>query len=202
MKNILLIILSLTVVWLVVSCEKEDNPEPDGIYTKTIQRNFSDEYEKSLIEKAEAWYPSREEVLAAAGMNMEIPDAFFWFYQEFDGVYIPFAITADAVKYYSDLIDQFSGNNNDNFFTEAELNYIATVEFHEKYLSPEVNSLGEQMNPQDYESVYVVKMELSWYQYCGSLCAMWIEKERIVVFGEAGELLDVFMDGPIPVPVS
>ncbi|WP_319479853.1 hypothetical protein [uncultured Draconibacterium sp.] len=38
--------------------------------------------------------------------------------------------------------------------------------------------------------------------YCGSLGAMWIEKQRIVVDYESVKLLEVFIDGMISVPFS
>ena len=133
---------------------------------------------------------------------MEIPASKYWFYSSFDGIYIPYAITKEAVEYYSNLIDQFNANKSDSFFQTAELVYSASVEFHENYLSPSANSRGEPVTPEEFESVYVVKLILEWEQYCGPVCAMWINKERIAVFDETGQLLDVFLDGPIPVPVS
>jgi hypothetical protein len=120
----------------------------------------------------------------------------------FDAVYIPFAITNDAVNYYSSLIDNFNSNKKDVFFIMADFNYSAKISFKEKYSSPSFNSHNEMVVSEDFSSVYVVELTLNWEQYCGSLCAMWIDKKRIVVFNQFGELIKVFLDGEISVPVS
>jgi len=202
MKKILSLSLIFTITLGINSCKKENEDEPKRIYTKTIERNFSNEFEENLIEKAEAYYPPRDSVVEAAYSQMEIPDSNYWFYSSFDGTYIPYAITKEAVEYYSDLIDQFNSNKSDSFFFTAEFVYSASVEFHENYQSPSANSREEAIVPEEFESVYVVKLILEWEQYCGPVCAMWINKERIAVFNENSQLLDVFLDGPISVPVS
>lgn len=202
MKKILSLSLVFVISLGIVSCKKESEDEPERVYTKTIERNFTNEFEKDLIEKAEAYYPPRDSVVEAANAYMEIPDSNYWFYSSFDGTYIPYAITKEAVEYYSGLIDQFNANKSDSFFFTAEFVYSASVEFHENYLSPSANSREEPVIPEEFESVYVVDLLLEWEQYCGPLCAMWIDKQRIAVFDESGQLLGVFLDGPISVPVS
>ena len=202
MKNILFFLLVNIFMLGLISCEKENEGELERVYTKSIERNFSNEFEKNLIEKAEAYYPPRDSVVQAANSQMEIPDSLHWYYSGFDGVFIPYAITHDAIEYYSSLIDEFNQDKSGNFFLVAELDYSASVSFHDNYQSPSENSRGETVVPQEFESVYVVELILEWHQYCGPVCAMWINKDRIAVFDESGQLLEVFLDGPIPVPVS
>ncbi len=190
-----------TTIWF--SCSYEENePEAEKSYTKSIERISSGSFEAGLIETAETVYPPRQDVIQAAGTWTEVPVSGYWYYNSFDGVYIPYAITSDAINYYSGLIEQFNQEPEGNFFLTADFRHQATVSFKENYQSPALNSLGEPLIPQEYENVYVVEMKLEWEQYCGSLCAMWIDKERIVIFNKSGGLLDIFLDGPVSVPVS
>jgi hypothetical protein len=202
MKKKLFWIVACVLPFVLISCDKKNENEPERIYTKSIERNFSNEFEENLIEKAEAYYPSRDSIVEAADFQLEIPGSNYWFYSAFDGTLIPYAITKEAVDYYSGLIDQFNKNKSDNFFFMAEFYYSASVTFFENYQSPAENSRGEPVVPKEFESVYAVELILKWEQYCGPLCAMWIDKQRIAVFNEAGELIEVFLDGPISVPVS
>ena len=202
MKKILLLLLTVSLI-LFTHCSVENEDEPERIYTKSIERIFSGVFEEGLIEQTENYYPAREEVLEVATPYAgEIPETGYWFYESFDGVLIPFALTGDAVDYFSELIDEFNQNKESNFFISAELEYKAVVSFENVYASPDIDSNGIPVETEYYESVYVVHCTLAWFQYCGSLCAMWIDKERIAVFDEEGTLLKVYLDGPISVPVS
>ncbi|QIA06300.1 hypothetical protein [Draconibacterium halophilum] len=188
------------------SCTDSSDDElemPERSYTKLIERNSDNTFEAELITKGESYYPPRQDVIDATEWSgMEVPETAYWYYNHFDGVLIPYCITTDAIDYYSDLIDQYNANKDDVFFLTAEFTYTANVSFHDVYTSPDTNSEGHNVEPQNFESVYVVTLDLYWMDYCGPLCAMWIEKQRIVVFDESGDLLEVFMDGTISVPVS
>jgi hypothetical protein len=182
------------------SCNKETKePEIETSYTKSIERISSNDFEKNLIEIAENTYPARMEVLAAAVFsNIQIPDSAYWYYNSFDGIYIPYAITAGAIDYYSALIDDLNAGRVNSIFVTASFEYKADVEFKNNYSISE----NEKTGPDLYSEVYVVNMNLKWENYCGSLCAMWISKKRTVVFNQAGELLKVYFDGAEPVAVS
>ncbi|WP_321370281.1 hypothetical protein [uncultured Draconibacterium sp.] len=205
MKANYFFLLSLLMLAL-VSCNDSSDDElemPKRSYTKLIERNSDNSFEAELITKAELYYPPREDLIAATEWSgMEVPETAYWYYNSFDGVLIPFCITTDAIDYYTTLIDEFNANKEDVFFYTAEFTYSANVEFHDSYTSPNENSNGESVEPQNFDSVYVVTLDLYWMDYCGPLCAMWIEKQRIAVFNESGDLLEVFMDGTISVPVS
>ena len=199
-------LLSLLLLAFVSCSDSSDDNElemPERSYTKLIERNSDNSFEAELITKAESYYPPREEVVDAAKWSgMEVPETDFWYYNYFDGVMIPYCITTEAIDYYSSLIDEFNANKEDVFFYTAEFTYSASVTFHDAYTSPDKNSIGENVEPQSFESVYVVTLDLYWMDYCGPLCAMWIEKQRIAVFNESGNLLEVFMDGTTSVAVS
>ena len=200
------LLLSLFMLALVSCNDSSDDNEfemPERSYTSLIERNTDNSFEADLITKTESYYPPREDLVAATEWSgLEVPETAYWYYNSFDGVLIPYCITTDAVDYYTTLIDEFNANKDDVFFLTAEFSYSANVEFHDSYSSPDENSNGETVEPQNFESVYVVTLNLYWMDYCGPLCAMWIEKQRIAVFNESGDLLEVFMDGTISVPVS
>lgn len=202
MKNLKVAGLLILILTSFYSCNKSDQPDIERSYTKSIERISNNDFEASLIEKAENYYSPREDVVAVAGSWLDVPTSGYWYYNGFDGVYIPYSITVDAVNYYSNLIDLFNANKKNVFFITAEFNYLAKVTFYEDYTSPSVNSVDEPVNSDSYDKVYVVELILSWDQYCGDLCAMWIDKKRIAVFNQSGDLLNVYLDGPIQVLVS
>lgn len=200
---LLLILFMLALVSCSDSSDDNELEMPERSYTKLIERNSNTSFEAELITKAESYYPPREDLIDATEWSgMEVRETDYWYYNSFDGVLIPYCITTEAIDYYSDLVDDFNANKEDVFFYTAEFTYSANVEFHDAYTSPNKNSLGETMEPQSFESVYVVTLDLYWMDYCGPLCAMWIEKQRIAVFNESADLLEIFMDGTISVPVS
>lgn len=188
-------------LFTLISCLKTEEPVEKN-FVKSIERISEDDFEASLIEKAENYYPPREEVAGAARPWLEVPESGYWYYDSFDGVKIPYCITKEAIEYYSGLIDRFNADKDGTFFLAAEFNYKAEVKFFENYTSPATDSEGIETEQQTFSSVYVVLMQLKWSDYCGSLCAMWIDKKREVVFSAEGDLLAVFLDGTIAVPVS
>ncbi len=206
MKANYLFLLILFMLALVSCSDSSDDNEPEMTersYTKLIERNSDTSFEADLITKAESYYPPKQDVIDATEWSgIEVPETDYWYYNSFDGVLIPYCITTEAINYYSTLIDDFNANKEDVFFYTAEFTYTANVEFHDTYTSPDENSNGETVEPQSFESVYVVTLDLSWMDYCGSLCAMWIDKQRIAVFNESGDLLEIFMDGTQSILVS
>jgi len=199
-----IIFLLTTLVFFAVS-RMEDNGGTDEKreYKKTIERNFSTHFEEELIDKAESYYPPREDVINAISKEtVEIPNTLYWYYDDFDGVKIPYCITVDAVDFYSNLINDLNKNKTANFFITAKFEYKAEVSYHELYYSPSKNSKNEDVTQERFESVYVVRLQMKWEDNCGSLCGLSIYKERIVVFNKAGELLKVFLDGVAPLATS
>lgn len=169
-------------------------------FSKTIDRAGSNDFEQNLIRIAESQYPSREDVLDAAPSSRhdKITESKHWWYTSFDGVRIPFAITADAVNYYGDFIDSLATNEQNDFYESAALDYVAQVTFHESF---EVYEPGSRNPTPDqlleaFEDVYVVEMELNFTYTCVTHCFLSTAIDRIVVFDKDGNLLGVFHDGP------
>lgn len=165
-----------------------------GSHPVTIKRSYVDVKQAKLIQLAEATMPKKEDVIKAMRSrgrqafdtaNTENP----WWYDAFDGVFIPYAITAEGLSYYVALSDSFrKGNYSETKgikMEETSLVYTADIAIHEQF-----NYEGETFN-----NVSVVTMNLSWYQYCGNVCAMRFEKKRIVIFDDKGLILRIFHDG-------
>ena len=171
-------------------------------YTMEINRVAEGPQAAAMLKRAEAVYPQRATIMAA------IPDADFktkllraakeplWWSSDFDGVRIPYAVTAGAVIYYQKLIqafmrNDFSGSAGIKMIT-ANLKYTANIKLHDKWT----------YEKQDFKNVYVADITLGWSQYCGMLCAMGFEKKRLVVLGRDGSIRAVFGDGATGVMVS
>lgn len=159
-----------------------------------LRRIFADSVEARMLRTAESVVPPRAAVLAEF-MGDDTVRAFarsaprLWWGGTFDGVRLPYAITADAVRYYVALSDafrraDFSGSNGISM-SKSRFQYNARVE-----RVAEFEHEGRLLR-----DVYVVRMVLSWSSVCGSLCGLWVEKERVVVLKSSGGVLAVFGDG-------
>ena len=171
-------------------------------YRVEVQRTFSDSLQATLLRIAESVYPSRDSVLASVPeTERELADSIAsapraWWNSTFDGVKIPYAITVDAVHYYLDLSDAFRrGDFRESHglrMDETSFTYTAKIEPAEHF----------EAEGREYTSVYIARLELSWSQHCGLLCALAVDAERTVVLDSAGTVLAVFGDGEVSVVVS
>lgn len=177
-----------------------DETSAEGEYKITIVREYGNPQEAKLIQLAESTYPGRDDVLAAAQSawvrKAVLPAEQLWWYDSFDDVRIPYAVTGDALRYYRDLTlafrgGDFSGSNNIPMLN-SNLDYKATVKHHESYTA----------GGKAFQDVTLVSLTLTWGQYCGSECAMYFKKEREVVFDRSGKILAVLFDGKTGVLVS
>jgi hypothetical protein len=175
--------------------------EEDG-FELEISRSYGKEHEALLIREAEAAHPARQDVIALAGDAAAQERAGIgpgddpWWYMTFDGVRIPYAITDDAVVYYTGALEAFRhGDFSPSLGIEmkkAKLAYRASVSLEESY----------EREGRTFTGVYVVRMSLEWSQFCGPECAMGFAKERVVVLDGDGDVLAVFGDGETPHIVS
>lgn len=174
-------------------------------YTKIIERITENEFQDSLIIQAETIYPDRDSVLAVVlpEYRQYIPETGYWFLYRFDGIFIPYAITHDAIVYYENLIDSLNAGTIYPFILNAEFEYHATVTYEEHYIFDEIDPVtGERLPVISFDNVYVIRMSLKWYHYCGIECGLWIDHQRMLIFDKNGNLLSIFFDGPQPVAVS
>lgn len=179
----------------------------------TVQRDFNTAFEAELITKAERVPPSRDALLTLLDLSYQeeldrCPKAAedssllreesqnLWYYDRFDCLCIPYAVTCHALAYYRDVV--LSANQHDYSpfngikMQSVSLRYTAESHFHEHF----------ELDGASFVDVYVVHLNISWSQYCGPTCALLFAKERIVVFDQEGEVEAISGDGEASFVVS
>jgi len=167
-------------------------------FVAIVNRNFSDLEEEHLIRIAEETYPPIEAVLPVAGSRPGrealAKEKRLWWYDTFDGVRLPYAVTMDAVRYYLKLT-QTMGNGVETSgirMKASKFTYYANIS----------KSSAYSRDGRVFSDVYVVEMGLSWSNYCGSLCACSFDLNRTVILRPDGTVLCVFGDQRPMVVVS
>jgi hypothetical protein len=179
---------------------------PRGInerFRVDIQRHFGTEQEKNLILIAENTYPAREDVatLYPVGTKPEdLPEHVWWYYGQFGNMQrLPYAITADAIEYYTQQVrtharDHLLGGLTQRFPNASELFYYsASIQYFASYE-------GEGGNT--FSNVYVVSMIISFGESVGPGTGSGFGQERVVVLTPEGEVLQVQGDGEADVSIS
>lgn len=163
----------------------------------TIQREAADENEKKLIAAAEKSLPDAA-ALAKSVIKDESglakPQAGAWWNKEILGIRIPYALTADAVQYYSDLVKDYGQQKLVRFTQPSSgFTYQAKVSKHAAY----------EIDGKSLENVTVVTMTMKFHQNFVASVADGFQfgKSRIVVFDKDGKILHVKGDGDTEVPV-
>ena len=170
-------------------------------FVASVHRNFRTSEEEHLIRIAEETYPPPEAILAIAGSRSSGPalssEKRLWWYDDFDGVRLPYAVTLDAVRYYLGLLQAMgrgdSAQTNRIRMKRGEFSYYANI-------SPRPRTFSR--DGRVFRDVYVVEMGLSWSNYCGPECACWFSLDRTVVLRRDGTVLCVFGDRKPSVTVS
>jgi len=169
-------------------------------FAATVSRHAESPELERLIRIAEETYAPIQAILPIADSRnrdavskQERP----WSYGEFDGVRLPYAVTMDAVRYYLALIQALAlGDSTQTHgirMKSASFTYRATVSQHYADYSRDGRA---------FKDVYVVQMKLSWWDYCGRLCACGFDLDRDVVVRGDGTVLCVFGDRKPMVVVS
>lgn len=164
-----------------------------GSFDMIIDRDIG--YRQDLLEKAEALFPKK--CLMIRSENREnigaSTDESGWG----GGVEIACAVTGSAVEYYMRLISLYQKGK----FEEA--NTIEPIKASFRYKASVTRHGGFIIRDHEYESVFVVKQELSWSHYCGLVCAFMFFKDRMIIFDQiTGELLGVIGEENLIVAVS
>ena len=177
-------------------------PRARGVFEEHIQRNFSGPLQEKWLLKAENTLPARRDIEKARQSSPHYRRAktplsyHLWWYDDFDGVRLPFAITAQGVNYYRNLLAAFRRGDfrgaNGLAMSQARLDYRAVIAFHRVWKG----------KSRSFRNVYLATLELKWSQTCGSLCGLYIDRTRQVVISPQGKILGVFGDGITPVIVS
>lgn len=170
-----------------------------GRYRVRVARTSATVEEERLLRRAEAVYPPRDSILAAARRNPRvarerargrpntIPDGRdVWWYS--DGpLRIPFAVTGRALLYYMDLIRRLRARSTWLPGTvqpaRTELTYSGTIERRDSVTVAEVA----------FTDVYVARLSLRWAS------GPWSRATRVIVLSADGRVLAVEGDGPTAV---
>ena len=183
-------------------------------FRMSVNRVARTPQERDLIEKAERLYPSAEKVLDAARnpadrgklaalatgqlqpttryapRNAGAPEDRWWLH-EFDGTWIPFAVTGGAVDYYiGRLRDIAAGRGQFSYPAGSQrdrgsFDYRATVS---RGSSPGV--------------AFVITLQLSWEYTCSMICGISFQHTRVVAFDADGNPIAISGDGRPSIAVS
>lgn len=153
-------------------------------YSESIVRTSSNDFEAGLIAQAEAACPSADEFLQSCH-EQPTPDPCQWWCQDTPFSHVPYAVTGDAVRYYSALVAKYkkegpflTGNP-----TSAEFSYEATVQYRPQYVH-----MGAII------PVYQVNLTLKFNVVCARNCFYGVHAMREVIFDTAGNLLEISGD--------
>jgi hypothetical protein len=173
-----------------------------------IRREAADKQQADMIAAAEAAQPSKEtlrQALEARDRNDPLGLAQpkeakppvgnkVWWYKEQLGIRIPCAITAEAVTYYSGLVEKYGKQVlKRHAEPSSRLDYHAGVKFHKEI------KLGDKT----FNDVHVVTLKLTFDQNFAATATegMHFQKERVVVLDAKGKVLHISGDGPTEVPI-
>lgn len=172
----------------------KDWPANPARHTVTVRREAADKTQSALIAAAEAALPEKAALSRAAGEKGAPQGAKVWWYQEQLGIRIPFAITDDAVAYYTNLVEKY-GKQTFNRYVEpsSRLEYNAAVKLHKEF----------KFDGKTFNNVQVVTLKLKFSQNFAATTAegMSFEKERTVILDADGKVLHISGDGPTEVPI-
>jgi hypothetical protein len=168
-------------------------------FVATVRRDFRNDLEGRLLRVAEETYPSTKAVASVADRFPDrgalLKERRLWWYGDFDGVRLPYAVTMDAVRYYLELTQALGRGEPSHGIRmkRSKFVYLASIS-----PGPQTFSCGREV----FHEVYVVKMRLDWSDYCGSTCACGFNLDRTVVLRADGKVVCVLGDKRPVVAVS
>ena len=174
----------------------------DGRFEIWITRSFRDTVQRRLVLLAERLIPPRIAIeQAAARVTGErnvraLAEAARrrgerWWWRDWDGVLLPYAVTGAAIEHYIERVRTLSSQPNPFSARSNGVPLTASVHYG--------TSVDEQPEP---GVAYRVHLRVDFKFYCGDLCALWFNHARIVDFDAAGTVLGVRGDGPPDYTVS
>lgn len=171
--------------------QPKEYPANPAKHVVSIKRVSSDEAGAKLIAAAEA--------VAHSGLSpaptdkgeprLEAPPKDQWWHKEDLGIKIPFAITAGAVTYYSDLVTGY-GKVAMKRYTEPSSSF--------SYEAKVAKQAEFSIDGKTFKDVSVVTLEIKFSENFAATVTegLSFQKNRTVVFDSAGKVLHVSGDGP------
>ncbi len=171
-------------------------PASPARHSVSIQREAANEKEQNLIAAAEKSQPDATALLESIRKDGDDikPQPGQWWNKEIHGIRIPFAITNDAVHYYTELV---------NGFGQQKLVRYAEPGSSFTYQAKVAQPAAYDLDGKSLQNVTVVTMTLSFRQrFVATVTeAFGFEKKREVVFDKEGKIIHVKGDGDVRVPV-
>jgi hypothetical protein len=184
---------------LLATISPDDTHDPH--YQVLIKREYGSPEEERLLAKAESVYKNPQAVEPELLRQWRyIADDYSvlpegepkWWTGRSDGTLATELVTTGAVLYYYNLSQDFRNNagrlKDGSFqFIGSTLKYEASIKKMDVY----------ERAGRSFSDVYVANMTLTWGQVCGGLCGSGFTRNKIVVMGTSGEILEMFLDDPV-----
>jgi len=175
----------------------KDWPADPASHVIVIRREAKDDKQAAMITAAEAAQAPqqdlRKEAAAKSSESSDQPalpkEGNLWWYQEKLGLRMPYAVTGDAITYYSGIVAGYAKMAFKSYAKpSSHLNYQAGVQFHEEF----------KLDGKTFKDVNVVTMELTFGANftAEATSGLSLEKKRIVVLDAGNKVLHVSGDGP------
>lgn len=142
-----------------------------------------------MITAAEAAQVSKEELIKAT-TNIAIPQGDkVWWYEEKLGTRIPYALTGDAISYYSEVVANHAKTAFKSYaMPSSRLDYHAGVQFQKEF----------KLDDKTFNDVNVVTLKLSFSANftAEATSGLSFDKKRIVVLDSGNKVIHISGDGP------
>jgi hypothetical protein len=180
-----------------ISVEIPEVVQQEGPFKIEIKYSYNSPLEASLLKKAEAVYGKQDNFISMirqdpAGWAPDLPAKVvpLWGSRGNDNVQVAQVITASSLRYYYDLSMAMREKRKFHEVFQMQttgLKYSASIKHFENY-----EHAGTK-----FHDVYVADLNLEWSSICGGLCGIGFTRNKLVVFDNNGELLELFLDAPI-----
>ncbi|HEX8567835.1 MAG TPA: hypothetical protein VF648_19500 [Pyrinomonadaceae bacterium] len=173
--------------------------DKDDSHKIEIVRNFNSPSEDKLLSKAEAVYRNPQELSKELNGGWRylserdnLPEGEpKWWAGYSDTILSAEIVTTGAVLYYFNISKKLQKNpklNDPGFtFSRTELKYDSSIKKFDKF----------ERSGKVFNNVYVADLNLTWAQVCGGLCGHGFTRNKVVVLGEKGNILEMFLDAPV-----
>jgi hypothetical protein len=169
-------------------------------FVAKVRREFRNPAEERLLRIAEETYPPSKAIVLIADQrsdrNAMSKEKRLWWYGEFDGVRLPYAVTMDAVRYYLGLTQALGRGES----TETGIPMKACNFSYSAHVSSGPTTFTR--DGRVFQDVYAVDLKLEWWNYCSPTCACMFHLERTVLLRPDGTVVCVFGDRKPRVAVS
>lgn len=179
---------------VVPGAEPKDWPPNPAQHPLAICREAADAAQAALIAAAEAALPSPDQWPAAVPPIPRPTDPQVWWYKEELGLRIPFALTGQALAYYTEIAAKYAQQSFKRYSQpSSHLDYRATLKAHPQF----------SIDGHTYQNVKVVTLKLTFSETFAATATEGLQftKQRLVVFDPAGKILHISGDGPTEVPI-